>query len=272
MPFPDACCTQIHGTNRHQIKVGEYIGQSGDFIGFHGMAGKYTMLPLLHITDINDNGVMVGDYRTTRFDPISQTFEPNITGFVHTGSTFAPVFVPGMRNCSAKKISNQGTIVGDCESDEGNVAFLHFPDGTYQVLEVPFESFDGFGLTGINSEGGLGDLVGGYSGRGFVRLGGGAFKRVDVPGADTTIPKAIRGSTIVGISCAGLDCRGFTVQIATGRAGAGEQCCDWDETYREILVPGSTFTNVTDITANGELVGTWFAGSPPLHGFVATRR
>lgn len=268
MPFPDACCTQIHGTNRDQIKVGAYMGQSGELMGFRGMALKYTMFPLLEIMDINDNGVMVGHYRTTLLYQGEQI--PSMSGFVHTGSLFAQVHVPGMRECSAKKISLHGTIVGDCADETGNHAFLQFADGTYQVLDVPFESWDGFGLTGINDQGPDGDLVGGYSGRGFARIQG-EFTRVDVPGAHTTIPKAIRGRTIVGISCAGLPerCHGFTTRVRL--VGFEEVCCD-DTAYQQIMVPGSTFTSVEDITTSGGLVGLWFSDQSTTHGFVATPR
>jgi hypothetical protein len=268
MQFPGVAGTTLHGTNKTKVKVGTFLtDHNGEHMSFRsGTNGNYNRLPRLEVWDINNGGTIVGSYRGTH----PQTGEPASLGFLDTGSTFIEIMVPGMRDCYVKKVNNLGTVVGDCSDQTGNHAFRQEADGTYTLIVPPFESWDGFGATGISEAGAI--VVGGYSGRGFLYWNP-TFLEVDVPGADRTFPTAVIGEsnipTIIGVYCLPEGgCHGFKTKFSFDPA-VRPSCCNWPQDFQQITYPGAEVTMPFDINEIGEIVGQYYNHGSPNHGFIA---
>jgi hypothetical protein len=241
------------------------------------------------VQDINNTGVVVGDYGNNG----------NRFGFYELLGIFTTLFGPaGASNVTANGVNASGQIVGSYDDINGNPGSYIYSGGTYTTLAAD-------NLTAINDAGivvGWRFLNGGTI-QGFRYIGGGnaGFIDVAVPGANYTLPFGINNAgDIVGEFSDNspshfhgfLDHNGtYTVlddplatngTWATGINNQGQivgKYVDGSGThsylysggvYATLADPDGTATAVNAINDHG-VIGGVYSDAAGVHGFVASR-
>jgi uncharacterized membrane protein len=164
---------------------GEIAGTYSDVSGFdqgfvrlpNGAVAKFNLGGSggsTEVTDINDNGTVVGIYSTTNSFPPSQAYFRTRNGIV------IPFTVPGSTWVYPESINDAGQITGFYLSGNGVGGFVRLPDSTMTV----FESSLGIVPLAINL---VGTITGWYTSPSgdfvpFLRQSDGTITRFQVPG------------------------------------------------------------------------------------------
>jgi probable HAF family extracellular repeat protein len=160
---------------------------------------------------------------------------------------------PGAPATLARGINDTGAIVGSYSltgAPDGQRAFIRDASGEYTSFQYPGDNTVFTVGVGINNKG---DIVGFYLDssdlqlHGFVRYADGRVSAVDHPAANGL-------SIALGINSRGTIC-GVRNDAFQGFPEIGY--CISGGSYQDVLVPGATSTNVTDINNRGCKVGNY---------------
>jgi uncharacterized membrane protein len=244
VPFTGASDTAVTGINQHGAMVGGHLttpATEGTAFGL-SPAGKFLLIPLLSIQDINGSGHFTGWYSS-----------PNgLVGFLYTKDTFLTLTTDEFNLTEATGLNDLDEVVGDYRDAQGFHSFL-WRDGEFTTVDPPFDCEGGSGATAINN---AGVIVGTCDPpRGYLNDHG-VFSLIQVPGATTTLPRSINNhSVITGVYCVTDRCHGFVLE---------------DGVFTTIDVPGSTLTDISGMNDLGQLVGRYIDAQGVAHGFLAT--
>ncbi|HWC19303.1 MAG TPA: hypothetical protein VG498_19990 [Terriglobales bacterium] len=207
---------------------------------------------------INNHGDIVGSYRIV----------PPIHALLFSNGNFiplAPTTALGANYSDAFKSNDRGDVVGYVTTDDGFSHGFLLSGGNLTMLDFPGAS--NTVAVGINEA----DVVVGWydvgpfdedgnpsAQHGFI-WSGGNFVQVDVPGASDT--------GVTGINARGDLVGGWDNRLAPA-VEHGFVYANGTFTTLDVPVAGSTFTQIDDINAQGDVVGAYEDGDGHGHGFV----
>jgi hypothetical protein len=271
---------QLNGINNHGRIVGTYGAGSG------GQASKgYSINPPYAQGDItgenfpksaqtvvdglNDNNVQVGYYSTQN----KKTGTNNSFGWYFNGK-FHEVVYPTGNNAKPTQddlyaVNNHDVAVGYYENGSGRYRGYTYgiKTGKFALVTKPGAPTGGnapsLSAFGINNRG---DVVGEYAASGsvmdgFIKLAGGAFHTIAVPGATETVALGVNDNdTVVG---AYVDETGSTMTIRGFIWRIGGHITTMVDDPN-----GSDFTVLSGINNEGDIVG-YYEDTQGLHGLLA---
>jgi hypothetical protein len=261
--FPGSIATQVWGTNSSGDIVGLYVSSDKATHGFLLSRGQFISIDypgaaFTEVWGIGPRGEILGDYSDTL------TGSGSHHGFVlSTDGVFSVVDFPGAVSSFALGMNSHGDILGShLFADNVNRNFVmsgsQFPNsGQFTQLEdVPGAPVT-VAIAILGSE-----VVGGFMGADKVAHGllisEGHFTTIDYPAAGVTFTNV-----------AAIDSRGemggrYTLNgVNHGYLLSGGQFHSFD-------YPGATFTMVTAIAPNGDLLGRYRDANNVFHGFRLT--
>ena len=195
-------------------------------------------------SDINNFGVIVGNYSSTVSPQPSAFIDTKYTHFVN----FVDPLAIGMTNASG--VNDQGAVVGTYYTGSSVHGFL-YSGGAFNTIDYP--NSDGTRLGGINDSG---YIIGLAYKAGTVQsfeYGNGIFSIIIDPQAVTS------GTAVVGINNLGA------IVGSSNIAGVNEGFVYSAGVFTHLIVPGSIYTSAGGINDSGSVVGS-FVAVP--HGFA----
>jgi hypothetical protein len=273
----DRTDNELNGINNH----GRIAGSYGAGNGGHASKG-YTISPPYAqdgitgenfpksaqtvVDGLNDNNVLVGYYSTeNKKTGINNSFGWYFNGKFHevvypTGSNAKPT------QDQLNAVNNHGVAVGSYLNSAGRDRGYAYSikTGRFSLVTRPGAPTGGnapsLAASGINN---AGDVVGDYTAGGgvvdgFIKLAGGAFRTIAVPGATQTIALGVNDSdTVVGTYIEGTTIHGFIWRIG-GKL--------------TVMVDDPNADNVTIINGinnKGDIVGFYEDSHGNTDGFLA---
>jgi uncharacterized membrane protein len=234
------------------------LGTASSAFAQEPLGGTYTNIdppgsPLAGAFGINNDGVIVGRYKTT------------LTGFYHgflrdESGSYNTIDPPNAIYTEAHGVNNNGAVVGyfcdtaPCGSVSTYQGFL-LKDGIYSSFGSP-QHINTWAIR-INDRGQIvgcdhdADTMG--SMHGFLDSGG-TFMDLAVP-ASMNNGISPDGKTIVGLYTDMITFAGHGYILSRGK-------------FMPFDVPGSTLTSAWDINARREIVGAYLDSVGHLHGFL----
>jgi hypothetical protein len=267
----------LNGINNH----GRIAGSYGSGIGSHASEG-YTISPPYAqggisgvnfpksaqtvVDGLNDTNVLVGYYSTQN----KKTGTNNSFGWYFNGKFHEVVYPTGSNakptQDELEAVNNHDVAVGSYLNSAGRYRgyTYNIKTGKFALVTKPGAPAGGnapsLTASGINNRG---DVVGEYTATGgivdgFIKLAGGAFRTITVPGATQTIAFGVNDNdTVVGAYIEGTAIHGFIWRLG-GKL--------------TVMVDDPNANNVTiinDINNKGDIVGFYEDSHGNTDGFLA---
>ena len=276
----DRTYNQLDGINNHG-RIAGYYGSGTD-----GHASKgYTITPpyaqgnisnenfpksaQTEVFGLNDNNVQVGDYSTQN----KKTGTDNSFGWYYNGK-FHQVDYPAKDNAKPEQdqlnaVNNHDIAVGSYLNGAGRYRgyTYNIKTGKFTLVTKPGAATGGnapsLASYGINN---AGDVVGEYTAsggviNGFIKLAGGAFHTIAVPGATETVALGINDNdTVVGAyidGTSGTEIHGFIWRIG------GSLTTMVDDPNADGI------SYIDGVNNEGDIVGAYIDSHADFDGFLA---
>jgi hypothetical protein len=192
-------------------------------------------------TAITPSGEIVGRYNNA---------DGVLHGFLLADGHFTSIDYPGSVFTDVNWINPRGEIGGDYADGAGIRHGFVFRNGQFTMIDYP-----GAAATTVFGISATGELIGIWTSsqntlRGFLAKGG-HFTNVDFPGATATLPTMQAAGILTGGYVSASGTHGFEVV---------------DGTYKTIDCPGATFTFLSGIDPEGNMVGGFGSPDGNYHG------
>ncbi|HEX3430481.1 MAG TPA: hypothetical protein VHT03_06300 [Rhizomicrobium sp.] len=188
-------------------------------------------------------------------------------GFVRSkDGTILVIDAPNAVETFASDINDSGAVVGTSIDDNGYHGYIRAADGTFTTFDAPGGPASGDIASRINN---LGQTEGDYANadgveHGLIRNADGSLVVYDAAGAGQNAGQGTYGFS--GINEAGT-AAGYYVDANNVSHGYVRSS---DGTLTEFDPPGSLWTVVWDINADGVVTGTYMDRFANFHGFLRT--
>jgi hypothetical protein len=212
-----------------------------DAAHLHPVSFDYPGATNTQATGITPSGDIVGRYNSP---------DGALHGFLLARGNFTSIDVPDSRSTDTTWINPRGQIVGDYVDAQGQGHGYLLSNGTFTTIDYPTAVWtDAFGI-GANGEiiGIYGDSAGTAHGYELIK---GSFTTIDVPGATGSLPTMIAAGRIVGGFSNATGLHGFLLTKGN---------------FQTIDCPGSTFTFLSGMNPQGQLVGGYGTFDGQSHG------
>jgi uncharacterized membrane protein len=244
-PDPTWTIANIGGINDSGTSVGLVLSDMGAEAFARGADGTFTqpfMPPHANGSQafgINNEGVICGKYFATEHSH----------GFFLSAGSYTTYDAPGARQTAIFNSNDTGDFVGGYTTRRTG-GFRPFLNQAGKFIPIDVIAQTGSIATGINN---IGEVVGQGDGHMFLREPDGTvIYPIDAPGNPYLFTYAINDS---GLIVGGANNDGFVWL--------------YPDTFVLFDVPGSTYTEVTGISNNGLISGTYETSDGILHGFIA---